>query len=136
MRLRTRCFASAILLLATVCVASIPPQKTRPQTRHGTVSDTDWVPPFDNHASCAAIRPPRPVAMPLPAFRKPGQAKLRIRFAIGVDGRLHKMAVVNSAGRTADSKAINTLRQWRYTPALCNGVPMEAEGTVEFPGNN
>ena len=74
--------------------------------------------------------------MPLPAFRKPGQPNLKIRFVIGVDGRLHKMAVVNSAGRAADSKAVSTLRQWRYTPAMCNGVPMEAEGMVEFPGNN
>ena len=136
MRCRACCYAFAILLLATVCAASIPPQGTGPRAGPDTVSNADWVPPFDNHASCAAIRPPRPVAMPLPPFRKPGQAKLRIRFAIGVDGRLHKMAVVNSAGRTADSKAVNTLRQWRYTPAMCNGVPMEAEGTVEFPGNN
>jgi TonB family protein len=72
----------------------------------------------------------------LPAFRKAGHANLKIRFVIGTDGRLHKMAVVNSAGHAADSNAVNALRQWRYTPATCNGVPMEAEGTVEFPGNN
>jgi len=136
MRCRACWFALAILLLAAVCVASIPPQGTGPRARPGAVSDADWFPPFDDHPSCPAVRPPRPLATPLPALRKTGQAKLKVRFVIGVDGRLHKMAVVNSAGRTADSKAVNTLRQWRYTPATCNGVPMEAEGTVEFPGNN
>jgi len=70
----------------------------------------------------------------LPTLPKAGRGNLKIRFVIGVDGRLHKLAVVNSAGRAADSKAFNALRQWRYEPATCNGVPMEAEGTVEFPG--
>jgi len=136
MRFRACYYAFAVLLLASVCAASIPPQKTRAQARPGTVSDADWVPSFDDHQSCPALRPPRPLATPLPAFRKAGHSNLKIRFVIGIDGRLHKMAVVNSAGRAADSKAVNVLRQWRYTPATCNGVPMEAEGTVEFPGNN
>ena len=135
MRCRACCYAFAVLLLGVLCAASIPAQKTRPQARPGTVSDADWVPSFDDHPSCPALRPPKPLATPLPTFRKAGQANLKIRFVIGIDGRLHKMAVVNSAGRAADSKAVNALRQWRYTPAMCNGVPMEAEGTVEFPGN-
>jgi TonB family protein len=136
MHFRARCYAFAIMLLAGVCAASIPPQRPGPHAGPGAVSDADWVPPFDDHPSCPAIRPPRPLATPLPAFRKAGQTNLKIRFVIGVDGRLHKMAVVTSAGRAADSKAVDALRQWRYTPATCNGVPMEAEGTVEFPGNN
>ena len=136
MRFRACYYAFAVLLLASVCAASIPPQKTHSQARPATVSDSDWAPSFDEHPSCPALRPPRPLATPLPAFRKAGHSNLKIRFVIGIDGRLHKMAVVNSAGRAADSKAVNVLRQWRYTPATCNGVPMEAEGTVEFPGNN
>ena len=136
MRYRARWSAFAILLLAGVCAASIPPQRPGPQAGPGAVSDADWVPPFEDHASCPTMRPPTPVATPLPAFRKAGRASLKVRFVIGIDGRLHKLAVVNSAGRTADSKAVNALRQWRYKPAMCNGVPMEAEGTVEFPGNN
>ena len=134
MHFRAPGYAFAILLLAGVCAASIPSQRLGPHPRPGAVSDADWVPSFDNHPSCPAIRPPRPLATPLPALRKTGQANLKIRFVIGVDGRLHKMAVVNSAGRAADSKAVDALRQWRYKPAMCNGVPMEAEGTVEFPG--
>ncbi|MFZ3211843.1 MAG: TonB family protein [Terriglobales bacterium] len=70
----------------------------------------------------------------MPALPKAGRGNLKIHFVIGVDGRLHQLAVINSAGRAADSKAFNALRQWRYAPATCNGVPMDAEGTVEFPG--
>jgi TonB family protein len=71
----------------------------------------------------------------MPVFHGTGRKNLKIRFVIGVDGRLRKLAVVTSAGRAADSKAVSVLRRWRYTPATCGGVPMEAEGTVVFPGN-
>lgn len=131
---RARWSAVAILLLTGVCAASIPPQRPGPHTKPGAVSDADWVPPFAEQSRCPAILPPKPLATPLPAFRKAGRGNLKIRFVIGTDGRLHKLAVVNSAGRAADSKAFNALRQWRYEPAMCNGIPMEAEGTVEFPG--
>jgi TonB family protein len=116
-----------------VCSASIPPQRPGPHAKGRAVSDADWTPPFDTHDHCPAVLPPKPLATPLPAPPKAGRRNLKIRFVIGVDGRLHKLAVINSAGRAADSRAFNALRQWRYEPATCNGVPMEAEGTVEFP---
>lgn len=123
----------AILLLTGVCAASIPQQKPRPLAKQRTVSDDDWTPPFTEQNRCPAVHPPKPLATPLPALPRSGRGNLKISFVIGTDGRLHKMAVVNSAGRAADSKAFTVLRQWRYEPATCNGVPMEAEGTVEFP---
>jgi TonB family protein len=134
MRSQVRWGVVVILLLAGVCSASIPPQRPGPHAKGRAVSDADWTPPFEANGRCPAVLPPKPLATPLPALPKAGRGNLKIRFVIGVDGRLHKLAVVNSAGRTADSKAFNALRQWRYEPATCNGVPMEAEGTVEFPG--
>jgi TonB family protein len=131
---RARWSVVVILSLAGVCAASLPPQKLG--TPHGNpraVSDDDWTPPFEDYGRCPVILPPKPLATPLPAFPKAGHGELKIRFVIGTDGRLHKLAIVNSAGRTADSNAVKTLRQWRYKPATCNGVPTEAEGTVEFP---
>jgi TonB family protein len=122
-----------ILLLAGVCTASLPPQRPGPHVKPRGASDADWTPPFTEHGSCPAMLPPKPLATPLPAFPKVGHGNLKIRFVIGTDGRLHKLGVVNSAGPAADSKAFNALRQWRYEPATCNGVPTEAEGTVEFP---
>ena len=104
-----------------------------PPANPAAASDNDWVPPFEEHARCSPVVPPKPVATPIPPFAKAGHGSLKIRFVIGTDGRLHKLAVVNSAGQIADSKAVNALRHWRYEPATCNGVPMEAEGTVEFP---
>lgn len=126
--------AISILLLVGLCAASIPPQKPSAQGKPAAVSDDDWTPRFDDHPQCPAILAPKPVATPLPALSKTLHGNLKVRFVIGTDGRLHKLAIVNSAGRAADSRAVNALRRWRYRPAMCNGVPMEAEGTVEFPG--
>ncbi len=162
MRSRVRWGVVAILLLTGVCAASLPPQRPGAHAKPRAVSDENWTPRFEveapgghkspqaqqgkrepaaeipsaarEHPRCPAILPPKPLATPLPAFPKAGRANLKIRFVIGTDGRLHKLAVVNSAGRAADSKAVNALRQWRYQPAMCDGIPMEAEGTVEFPG--
>lgn len=159
---RARWSVAAILLLAGVCAASRPPQRLGPNAKPRAVSDEDWTPRFEveapsgrerpqaqqgerepaaeipnaarEHPRCPAVLPPKPLATPLPTFPKAGHGNLKIHFVIGTDGRLHKLAVLNSAGRVADSKAVNTLRQWRYKPAMCNGIPMEAEGTVEFPG--
>ena len=134
MRSRTRWSVVVIILVAGVCAASIPPERFGPHRNARAVSDEDWTPPFEAHSRCPVVLPPKPLATPLPALHKAGRGNLKISFVIGIDGRLHKLAVINSAGRAADAKAFDVLRQWRYEPATCNGVPMEAEGTVEFPG--
>ena len=132
---RARTCAVVMLLMVGVCSASIPRQRLSRTGKPDAVSDADWVPPLVQRNACRATLPPKPLATPLPALPKARRGKVKISFIIGTDGRLHKLVVLNSAGRAADSKAFDALRHWRYEPALCNGVPMEAEGTVEFPGN-
>jgi TonB family protein len=133
MRFRARCSIVVTMLLAGVCAASIPPQTLGPHRKARSVSDDDWMPRFDAHNRCPAVLPPEPLTTPMPVLPNAGRRDLKISFVIGVDGRLHKLAVINSAGRAADSRAFSALRQWRYKPATCQGVPIEAEGTVEFP---
>jgi len=134
MRSRACCSLVVIVLLAGVCAASIPPQTPGPHRKARSVSDDDWMPPFDAHSRCPAVLPPKPLATPMPVLPKARRRDLKISFVIGVDGRLHKLAVINSAGAAVDARAFSALRQWRYEPATCKGVPVEAEGTVEFPG--
>jgi len=134
-RSRARTCVVVMLLLVGVCSASIPPQRLSRIGKPDAVSDADWVPPLVQRNACSAALPPKPLATPLPALPRASHGKVKISFIIGTDGRLHKLVVLNSAGRAADSKAFDALQHWRYEPALCNGVPMEAEGTVEFPGN-
>ena len=84
-------------------------------------------------ASCEATKPPEALATPNPLLDKPDpNAKVTVSFIIGTDGRVHSPLILESAGPSEDRTVLDTVRYWRYRPALCNGVPTEAEGKIEF----
>lgn len=83
--------------------------------------------------SCAATQPPEALATPNPLLDQPDPLpKVTVSFIIGTDGRVHSPLVLESAGPREDRTVLDTVSSWRYRPALCNGVPTEAEGKIEF----
>ena len=91
------------------------------------------VPHTTARASCEAARAPEPLATPNPLLETPDfKSKISVSFIIGTDGRVHSPLILESAGTAPDRKVLNAVRSWRYRPALCNGVPTEAEGNIEF----
>jgi hypothetical protein len=50
---------------------------------------------------------------------------------VGTDGKWHKLAIVKSAGKEADSFWMNEMLQERLSPARCGEVPIEQESVVE-----
>lgn len=84
-------------------------------------------------ASCAASDPPEALATPdpLPDLTEKG-AKVTVSFIIGTDGRVHSPLILESAGLPEDRTVLDTVRSWRYRPAMCNGVPTEAEAKIQF----
>lgn len=50
---------------------------------------------------------------------------------IGIDGRIHNAQIVKSGGRTADSLLLDNFARARYSPATCDGKPVETEIFVE-----
>lgn len=84
-------------------------------------------------SSCEADREPEALATPNPLLDPPdAKAKVTVSFIVGADGRVHSPLILESAGPTEDSTVLNAVRSWRYRPAMCNGVPTEAEAKVEF----
>jgi TonB family protein len=84
-------------------------------------------------ASCEATRPPEALATPNPLLEPPdNSAKIKVSFIIGTDGRVHSPLILESAGAVEDRTVLDVVRSWRYRPAMCNGVPTEAEAKVEF----
>jgi TonB family protein len=83
--------------------------------------------------NCEASQPPEPLATPDPLLdvADPG-AKVSVSFIIGTDGRVHSALILESAGPTEDRTILDTVRSWRYRPALCNGAATETEGKIEF----
>ncbi len=85
-----------------------------------------------SHTSCAAAQPPQALATPNPLLDQPDANKITVSFIIGADGRVHSPLILESAGAIEDRNVLAAVRSWRYRPAMCNGVPAEAEGKIEF----
>jgi TonB family protein len=84
-------------------------------------------------ASCEASEPPEPLATPNPLLdiAEPS-SKVRVSFIIGTDGRVHSALILESAGPSEDRTILDTVRSWRYRPAMCNGTATETEAKIEF----
>jgi len=89
------------------------------------------------HASaatnCEASQPPEPLATPNPLLdiAEPS-TRVSVSFIIGTDGRVHSPLILESAGPTKDRAILDTVRSWRYRPAMCNGAATETEAKIEF----
>ena len=85
------------------------------------------------HTTCAATQLPEALATPDPLLESSDRnTKIEVSFIVGTDGRVQSPLILESAGVSEDRAVLNVVRSWRYRPALCNGVPTEAEAKVEF----
>jgi TonB family protein len=50
---------------------------------------------------------------------------------IGIDGRAHRIRVIKGLGFGLDGKAIDAVRQWRFSPGMKNGAPATVPATIE-----
>lgn len=63
-----------------------------------------------------------------PQLRRAGeQGSVTVWAVIGADGRLYDLTIARSAGSDLDAVALDTMRQWRYSPATCKGTPVDVE---------
>ncbi len=86
-----------------------------------------------SQSACGAVQPPEALATPDPLLDETDfNSKVSVSFIVGTDGRVHSALILESAGATEDRNILDAVRFWRYRPALCNGVPTEAEAKVEF----
>jgi len=91
------------------------------------------VPHTSARPRCERTHPPEALTTPNPILN-PGDPTLKVRvsFIVGADGRVHSPLILESAGTSDDQAILDAVRSWRYRPAMCNGVPTETEGKIEF----
>jgi len=96
-------------------------------------SEFSNVPHVTARSRCEQTRPPEALTTPNPILggSEPG-LKIRVSFIVGTDGRVHSPLILESSTTAGDHAVLDTVRAWRYRPAMCNGVPTETEGKVEF----
>lgn len=91
------------------------------------------VPHVSARSSCEISAPPEALATPNPLLETPDpKSHITVSFIIGTDGHVYSPLILESAGSSQDRTVLDAVRSWRYRPALCNGVPTEAEGKIEF----
>lgn len=82
---------------------------------------------------CGSVQPPEALLTPDPILPAESENVLvRVSFIVGSDGHVYSAFVLNSGGAGEDQVVLRTVRKWRYRPALCNGVPTDAEARVRF----
>jgi hypothetical protein len=91
------------------------------------------VPHATARPSCEATQPPQALATPNPMLDQTYlNARITVSFIVGADVRVNSPLILESGGSREDRTVLDAVRSWRYRPALCNGVPTEAEGKIEF----
>ena len=97
------------------------------------VSEFTDVPNTSALSSCERTHPPEALATPNPILGpSDASVKVLVSFIVGADGRVHSPLILESAGSSEDHTILETIRSWRYRPAMCNGVPTEIEAKIEF----
>lgn len=105
------------------------------QTRKTPVHNSEFtdVPRTTARSQCEQTQPPEALATPNPVLGTADPSvKIKVSFIVGTDGRVHSPLILESAGGNEDQAILETVRAWRYRPGMCNGVPTEIEGKIEF----
>lgn len=88
----------------------------------------------DVDMECEYTEPPQALATPHAWVAAiPDNTKIVVNFIIGTDGQVYSPFVLDgAASKSLYRKLVNEVRRWHYRPALCNGVPTDAEVRVQL----
>jgi TonB family protein len=129
------CLASIENTPAQIAGGQIPLAERERHVWSSAVHDSEFatMARTSSRALCEAVQPPQALATPDPLLDETDLgSKVSVSFIVGTDGRVHSALILESAGANEDRTILEAVRFWRYRPALCNGVPTEAEAKVEF----
>lgn len=91
------------------------------------------IPQVAAHASCEVSEPPEALATPDPLVERSASGTgITVSFIVGADGRVHSLFVLEGDNPFDEGPVLRTVRSWRYRPAKCNGVPIDAEARIQF----
>jgi len=85
---------------------------------------------------CADAEPARVVEKSAPRYPQAARASrqqgvVSVYGVIGIDGSLHDLTVVRSAGQDFDSATLAAVSGWRYRPAMCGDIPTPFEKVID-----
>ena len=143
----TRIACLFLYLLPAACVAAVGPNAlySSPAAFHedgnaklssGHINLLKFQPleEADVDMECESTEPPLALATPHTWVAAiPDNTKIVVNFIIGTDGQVYSPFVLDgAASNSLYRKLVNEVRRWHYRPALCNGVPTDAEVKVQL----
>jgi len=76
----------------------------------------------------------RPIRVPLESRRAHEEGVVVLALLLGMDGRIVEISVATSSGfPRLDRAALESVRNWRWSPLLRNGNPVMVRGLVRIP---
>lgn len=120
-------------ILAGPAAASLREREREIWLEASHVSEFATAPHVGARRFCEDTEIPEALATPNPLLDLEDSGdRVTITFIIGTDGRVHSPLILESAGAMRDHAVLRAVRSWLYRPAMCNGVPTEAEGKIRF----
>jgi TonB family protein len=95
-------------------------------------AQTIWAGPFPI-PRCPGGLAPQSLFTPAPMLEV-RSLRVFVDFIVNKQGRVEAPLVLESSGETNEKLVLSTLQQWRFRPAICNGVPTPVELRVLFVG--
>ena len=105
----------------------------RLQTVPAHIAEFDPMAEPSSDDRCARVRPPEALLSPDPLLpAEDPNLSVRVSFIVGIDGHVHSAFILESDSPDEDQAVLRTIQQWRFRPALCNGIPTDSEARVQF----
>lgn len=122
--------ALAILSLTALASPTRPASSTKPAESPHWKQTAQFLAVRNTNRGCVAFRPPQAISERAPLGLS-GDARARLNFVITRDGDVGSIVVLHlSSGDERD--LIGAVMGWRFRPAMCDGVPTDAEADVEL----
>lgn len=132
--MRTTSLILLCAFLVSPCVAHV--KQTVPSTRDGLLTSSTAVVNHDSRfvpmqSECSAFQPPRIVAGRGTGISDKTTRTVIVDFIVLKNGSVEHPFIVEGVEPSINQKVLETVTNWRYRPAMCDGQPSEAEGRIE-----
>jgi TonB family protein len=90
-----------------------------------------WMIARENFSAAAGVSMPVLEAVPSPPKCKSADAKLALSLTVHSDGSVGDARVVDSTKPSLNHGVIDSVKTWKFVPALLEGVPQSVKGQVD-----
>lgn len=111
------------LFLAAAFIPAVTPREL-PRQSSAAVAQ------FRPVETCELMGEPEETNSPHPILRS--NRGVVVDFIVGYDGNVYSAFVLESTDQASANEAMRLIKTWRFHPATCNKIPINAEGRVTF----